>query len=333
MRIQYIYKLTFLPSKSHYIGSSTEKNANPNLFWTKYFTSSKPIKDLIDQYGISDEYWSYVILKTFSNEIDRRIVFKEEQLLIKELYDSDENTLNKSYIISPDPMKFFGSTETKSDIMKLRLSNSIKGRVLPHMKMPKKLDIFKFKNKKTLDEFEGTCHAFGIYSGLTPQEIYNITSRRIRYSKSWGVYIESEQKYSYEIPRVLPNIENKKCHHCNKDVSPGNFERWHGEKCSVKIKEIYRFSNSKTDIIFTGTVEEFSRFASLEIRDINAMLNRKSSRKFIKNWGVFLPEYNKYSHEIPPASFIHPQTTCIHCNKIFNNSTFSVYHGDRCKMR
>lgn len=94
-----------------------------------------------------------------------------------------------------------------------------------------------FKHRKSLDEFKGTKSEFRVYSGLSPQEIYNITSNSIRHSKGWGIFLDEEGVFSYEKKINYTPLENKVCEHCSKSVSPGNYTRWHGDNCKVIDKE------------------------------------------------------------------------------------------------
>lgn len=98
---------------------------------------------------------------------------------------------------------------------------------------------FKFKHKDTGEVFEGTQNEFCIYSGLTHQEVYNITKntkQQLRHSKGWGVFREDIQDYSFSIKNKHdPSVMNQKktCPHCGKTVSIGNFSRWHGNRCKT----------------------------------------------------------------------------------------------------
>jgi hypothetical protein len=53
--IPYTYRIYHRPTKMYYYGSKTSNNlrdiANPQAFWLKYFTSSKRVHQLIEEYG------------------------------------------------------------------------------------------------------------------------------------------------------------------------------------------------------------------------------------------------------------------------------------------
>lgn len=96
--------------------------------------------------------------------------------------------------------------------------------------------IYHFKHKDTQETFSGTRNQFVQHSGLSHQEVYNLTkneSQVVRYAKGWGVYRESIGDYSFNIKRKhnpAPS-RTKVCPHCKKSVSLGNFARWHGDNC------------------------------------------------------------------------------------------------------
>ena len=106
-----------------------------------------------------------------------------------------------------------------------------------------KSDIYRFKHRKTLEEFVGTISEFGDHSGLTQQEVnfLRVASEdetvATRWIKNWGVWVDSLQDWSYN-----KRMKDRKqtpviCEHCNKRVSPGNYSRWHGKKCKVVDNE------------------------------------------------------------------------------------------------
>jgi hypothetical protein len=115
----YVYKVTNRITNQFYYGSRTEnvrKNRLPEEdLWKHYFTSSKKVKDLIDEYGI-DSFDVEILSKHDSYED----CFWEEQRLIKESKDHP-NRLNKAWV-DPDTGKKVLTTwnETKEE-KKLRI--------------------------------------------------------------------------------------------------------------------------------------------------------------------------------------------------------------------
>lgn len=99
-----------------------------------------------------------------------------------------------------------------------------------------KPEIFRFKRIDTKQEFIGTRSEFRVHSGLTSQEVYNLLrpNSKMFHCKRWGVFRESSQQFSFEKDRYKPKMPIKSCKFCHKEVTSGNFSRWHGEKCKFK---------------------------------------------------------------------------------------------------
>jgi len=52
MSIPFSYYLYHIPTRKHYYGIRHGKNANPETLWETYFSSSKIVKQLIQEYGV-----------------------------------------------------------------------------------------------------------------------------------------------------------------------------------------------------------------------------------------------------------------------------------------
>ena len=61
--VPYTYHLYHKPTQTHYYGSRYAQGCHPNDLWTKYFSSSKLIKQLREQYG--DDSFTVKIRRTF----------------------------------------------------------------------------------------------------------------------------------------------------------------------------------------------------------------------------------------------------------------------------
>lgn len=73
----YVYWIKNLTTGYKYIGVKYARNADPNTFWKTYFTSSKHVQFLIEQFGVND--FKTKILKTFDNPYDA--ILYEKRLL------------------------------------------------------------------------------------------------------------------------------------------------------------------------------------------------------------------------------------------------------------
>lgn len=202
--IPYFYRLYFKPTGQYYVGIQYGKNAHPSNLWDKYFTSSKVVKELIKQFGITS--FEFKVTKTFNTE--KEATMYERKFLIKVKANKNDKFLN--------------------------LSLGIKESFLA----------------------TGPCSV----------------KRRNSISKS--------------------RLETKKitCPHCSKEVDPGNFKAWHGDKCK-KNPNI----------------------------DPNVLEKRKATAK---------RRYE--SSTVPASNNFIKFKKCEFCSRTYNLSNYSKYHGNRC---
>lgn len=94
----YVYLLKFKPNEKFYIGVKYGKGASPDLFWVKYFTSSKIVKNLVRVYG--KESFEYEILKTFDSP---EKALKYEQTIIRRMNLINDNRFFNMAANNPSP--------------------------------------------------------------------------------------------------------------------------------------------------------------------------------------------------------------------------------------
>lgn len=98
-------------------------------------------------------------------------------------------------------------------------------------------NVYIFKNTKTNEVFEGTRAEFVKVHDVTPHDvnylIRNLKDNKRAHPKSWGIFNTKLGMYSFDILRKHNDAPNRKktCPHCKKDVSTGNYSRWHGDNC------------------------------------------------------------------------------------------------------
>lgn len=66
--VPYTYYLFHVPTRKKYYGVQYSKKAHPNNLWKTYFSSSKSVKKLIEQYG--KDSFKVEIRKTFSSQTE-----------------------------------------------------------------------------------------------------------------------------------------------------------------------------------------------------------------------------------------------------------------------
>lgn len=200
--------------------------------------------------------------------------------------------------------------------------------------------VFIFKNMKTNEIFQGTRQEFIKMSGFNSQELYNLTSRTIRWAKQWGIFYEDKGLFSYEIPIKYTPLTPIKCEHCHKVCSPGNYSRWHGKNCKTidpsqnqpipsKRSIIHTFKNIENNTIFKGTNAEFKKNSTLKNSDISGLTTRRL--KCAKNWGVWYEDEQIFSFDARVPPFSHPLVKCEICHKMLRDCNYVRWHGPKCK--
>jgi hypothetical protein len=88
----YTYLITFLPTGQRYYGVRTKQGCSPKDLWNSYYTSSKLVRQLIEQHG--KELFSFEIRKTF---VDSRSAILWEHRVLRRLNAAeDPRWLNKN---------------------------------------------------------------------------------------------------------------------------------------------------------------------------------------------------------------------------------------------
>lgn len=126
----FTYYLYHKPTNKNYYGVRYAKDANPDSLWKTYFSSSKIVKRLIEEYG-PDSFFVEV-RKQFKT---KEQAFKCEQKILKK-FDviNNPNWLNcsvgGSYLFKkPFGIPAHNKNKKMSEEQKLKISNSMKGRV------------------------------------------------------------------------------------------------------------------------------------------------------------------------------------------------------------
>ena len=99
MTVPYTYLLKHIPTNKFYYGCRFAQGCNPSEFWKDYKTSSKYVKELVEQYGADS--FEYEIRKTFSDKHSARIW--ETRVLKKMNVVAREDFLNMTDNISIAP--------------------------------------------------------------------------------------------------------------------------------------------------------------------------------------------------------------------------------------
>lgn len=126
MTVPYTYYLFHQPTNTHYYGVRWCKNCNPTDLWQSYFSSSRKVKKLIEEYGA--ESFHFEIRKTFSNK-DQAILWEEKVLRRLQVHKKPQ-WLNVivSKAIRYDTHPRLGSTLSSETKKKISIANRGKKR-------------------------------------------------------------------------------------------------------------------------------------------------------------------------------------------------------------
>lgn len=116
-RTPFTYLLRCKTTNKVYYGVRYSKNCHPNQLWSSYFTSSKNVKKLIEQYGV--ENFEYEIRKTFN--CPKKALKWEQTVLTRLRTIDDPRWINKSN------GTHFRHNETLSDEIKQNMSAMRRG--------------------------------------------------------------------------------------------------------------------------------------------------------------------------------------------------------------
>jgi hypothetical protein len=97
---------------------------------------------------------------------------------------------------------------------------------------------FRFKHRKTGEEFIGTRSDFKRHTGISAQSANFLFNEAIkwdnpkRWIKGWGIWVEEARDWSFN-KKMAPRIPQRRCcEHCGRQTSLANYTRWHGPRCS-----------------------------------------------------------------------------------------------------
>lgn len=239
--IPYTYLLTHIPTNTHYYGVRYKKGCHPNDFWKSYFTSSKHVAELINNYGIDS--FTFQIRKLFTNSIDAR---KWESKVLRRMGAVDRgdfinrtdsnirffhdpnfkwynngiiNTLSASYPGSDWMLGRLNQKPTTSG--KKYYNNGIIQRVVESNPGPGWVSGMLPKRKRVYDEVTCPhCGKIGRGSGMTRYHFDNC---------------QVDEIYKIAIPGGQGRYQRLRasCLVCKKETSVNNIKRYHERKCKL----------------------------------------------------------------------------------------------------
>jgi hypothetical protein len=132
--IPFTYLIKHIPTNKYYYGVMYRKGCHPNDFWTKYFTSSKKVKNLIKKYG--KKSFKFEIRKTFKTQQaalnwEHKVLKKMKVIYRNDFLNQTDNKCFDPILVSKILKKiykgknnpFYNKTHTKKTRQKIRLAN------------------------------------------------------------------------------------------------------------------------------------------------------------------------------------------------------------------
>ena len=296
--MQYRYTILFKPTGQMYHGSKYSNDADPNLFWKTYFTSSKIIKKLIEEYGTS----SFEIIELILHPNNDAYECEKKFLQLNNCASSNEwlNESNNDYNLSHTDEIFKSRMIAKYGVdHNMKSSDLLEKRYKLHEKKygdgiyhPFQRYEIKEKIKKTLEEKYGvdnpmksnvikekvkaTClEKYGVENVYASEEI------KEKIKKTF------DDKYGCH-PRLLKETENKRRKTCIEKYGVDSYSKTDEYKNTIANKVWNNKSDEEKDII------------------------RRKSSEARKN---------------------DPIIECEYCSlKVKNKGTFNRFHGVNCKL-
>lgn len=296
--MQYRYTILFKPTGQLYHGSKYSKDADPSLFWKKYFTSSNIIKKLIDEYGVDSFEVVEIILHPDNDAYECESDFLQQNKCAASpdwLNESDNNyNLSHTDKIFKDRM-----------INKYGVDHNMKSAILLDKRYKLHEQKYGFgvynpaQRPEIQEKIKNTClKKYGVDSPLKSEIIRNkIKSTCL---KKYGVnnvfaadIIKEKIKTTFDDkygchPRLLKETENKRRKTCIEKYGVDSYSKTDEYKNTIANKVWNNKSDEEKDII------------------------RRKSSEARKN---------------------DPIIECEYCSlKVKNKGTFNRFHGVNCKL-
>lgn len=215
----YTYYLYHKQTNSHYYGVRYAKNSSPKDLWVTYFSSSKKIKKLIEEYGASS--FRVEVRKTFDNKKDaidwERKVLRRLKVLDKSEWLNENISGAICYAKHPRGMLGKKHTNTTKNAIGRRTKNKSYEEIYGDRALEQRERRSQSHKGKSKPYLRGKTYE-DIYGADKAQEL-----KRMRSQSSKG--------------RKYPNFrkpEKKECPHCGKLYDPGNLKR-HINRLAIQV--------------------------------------------------------------------------------------------------
>lgn len=233
MTVPFFYIIRHIDSGKKYAGVKFAKGCHPSDIMTRYFTSSKVVKSLLNE-----NRDNFKVIKTIQFDTKEDAIEFEEFFLKEVNAHMSDDWLNQAAgkAINPEAVK-------KTCLKKYGIANasslqSVRDKVKNTCNNKFGVDNifesdhFKVERKNTM------FSKYGVEYSTQSEEI----SQKIKlsYLNKYGVDNPSKIDKNRELHSVLMSQKNKvlkQCEHCGIVCNTGNYHRWHGSNCNRKPKD------------------------------------------------------------------------------------------------
>lgn len=238
----YTYYLFHKPTGKHYYGVRTAKNCHPDELWKTYFSTSKIVKLLREQYG--DDSFEYEVRKLF--ETPKDALEWETKFLTRIDAATKDDWLNQHNGGGKFTTAGKGSWITgKTHNEKTRRKISEKRKPYVGEKHPMYGRNHSEESKRKMAENRPiiTGEANPFYGKRHSDELKKIISEKNKGNPSprKGIKMTDEEKKLRN--ERLDNMPKMKCPHCNKEGTSSWMKRTHFNNCKLFVLD----NLSKTD--------------------------------------------------------------------------------------
>lgn len=307
----YTYKVTLKETGQFYYGCKYAQNGytHPDLFWNKnhkkgYFTSSKIIHKMIEEYG--HDAFDIEIRKTFNSSQE---TFEFEQKVLRKIINWDK-CLNATCGFSHDGHKY----------RRIKI-NGVSS-----------YDIGRNKNIEYWNSIDES-------TGLTLGKLRGLKIKGIPKSKEHIEKLKNTRSSIYSNDLTLAQYHGLKI---KGDNNPSK-KKENREKISKGVKEYLKNLSDEDKIILKNKHSEAMRRADVrkKISDFN-ILNNPSRNTLWYNDGVkdyrLKPDSElinnlKLKEGRMKFEMVRTEHTCPHCNKVGKGPNMKRYHFDKCKNK
>jgi group I intron endonuclease len=229
----YTYYLYHKPTKTHYYGVRTAKNCNPSELWNTYFSSSKLVKNLIEQYGVNS--FDFTVRKTFTTPCD---ALQWEHKFLSKINAASRsdwlNCHNGGNTFTTSQLIPWNKGKTHSDATKQKISEQRKLYVGELHPMFGKLHNTETKKKISNNYPRRFGKENHFYGKRHTEEFKQFISQNNtgRPSLRKGIPLSDEQKKKQS--QSMKNLPSITCPYCMKIGKPSGMKRYHFDNCRLK---------------------------------------------------------------------------------------------------